>query len=107
MSDIPFTGSEQQADTTITISISEVREINKKLIERKYLKEIVAHQDTIISTQAEYINEQKRIVEEAESALEREKFLHNMIYKKSNILKGTAIALSAALAISLLFNFIK
>ena len=40
MNDV-LTGVDQQSDTTITITIAEVREINKKLIERKYLLNIV------------------------------------------------------------------
>lgn len=101
------TGSSQNADTTITVTIAEVREINKKLIERKYLLKITEAQDSIINNQAEYINEQERVVEETKSALSKVDFLHNRLNKKFNIVKGTAIALSVAFTISLLFNILK
>ncbi len=101
------TGSSQNADTTITVTIAEVREINKKLIERKYLLKITEAQDSVINNQAEYINEQERVVEETKSALSRVDFLHNRLNKKFNIVKGTAIALSVAFTISLLFNILK
>lgn len=104
---LPSTGSTQNADTTITITIAEVREINKKLIERKYLLKITEAQDSVINNQAEYINEQERVVEETKSALSRVDFLHNRLNKKFNIVKGTAIALSVAFTISLLFNILK
>lgn len=104
---LPSTGSSQNADTTITITIAEVREINKKLIERKYLLKITEAQDSIINNQAEYINEQERVVEETKSALSKVDFLHNKLNKKFNIVKGTAIALSVAFTISLLFNILK
>ena len=104
---LPFTGSSQNADTTITITIAEVREINKKLIERKYLLKITEAQDSVINNQAEYINEQERVVEETKSALSKVDFLHNRLNKKFNIVKGTAIALSVAFTISLLFNILK
>lgn len=104
---LPSTGSSQNADTTITITIAEVREINKKLIERKYLLKITEAQDSIINNQAEYINEQERVVEETKSALSKVDFLHNRLNKKFNIVKGTAIALSVAFTISLLFNILK
>lgn len=104
---LPSTGSSQNADTTITVTIAEVREINKKLIERKYLLKITEAQDSIINNQAEYINEQERVVEETKSALSKVDFLHNRLNKKFNIVKGTAIALSVAFTISLLFNILK
>ena len=104
---LPSTGNSQNADTTITVTIAEVREINKKLIERKYLLKITEAQDSVINNQAEYINEQERVVEETKSALSRVDFLHNRLNKKFNIVKGTAIALSVAFTISLLFNILK
>lgn len=104
---LPSTGSSQNADTTITVTIAEVREINKKLIERKYLLKITEAQDSVINNQAEYINEQERVVEETKSALSKVDFLHNRLNKKFNIVKGTAIALSVAFTISLLFNILK
>lgn len=104
---LPSTGSSQNADTTITVTIAEVREINKKLIERKYLLKITEAQDSVINNQAEYINEQERVVEETKSALSKVDFLHNRLNKKFNIVKGTAIALSIAFTISLLFNILK
>ena len=104
---LPSTGSSQNTDTTITVTIAEVREINKKLIERKYLLKITEAQDSVINNQAEYINEQERVVEETKSALSKVDFLHNRLNKKFNIVKGTAIALSVAFTISLLFNILK
>ena len=104
---LPSTGSSQSTDTTITVSIAEVREINKKLIERKYLLKITEAQDSIINNQAEYIKEQEKIVNDTKSALANKEFLHNTINRKYNTMKYTAIALSIALTISLVLNIIK
>lgn len=38
-----------QTDSLVVVNISTIREANKKLIERKALKEIVANQDNIIA----------------------------------------------------------
>lgn len=104
---LPSTGSSQNADTTIAVSIAEVREINKKLIERKYLLKITEAQDSIINNQAEYIKEQEKIVNDTKSALANKEFLHNNMNKKYNTMKYTAIALGIALTISLVLNIIK
>ena len=104
---LPSTGSSQNADTTITITISEVREINKKLIERKYLLKITETQDSIINSQAEYIKEQEKIVNDTKSALANKESLHNTLNKKYSTVKYTAIALGIALTISLVLNIIK
>lgn len=104
---LPSTGSSQNADTTIAVNIAEVREINKKLIERKYLLKITEAQDSIINNQAEYIKEQEKIVNDTKSALANSEFLHNTINKKYNTMKYTAIALGIALTISLVLNIIK
>lgn len=101
------TGSSQDADTTITVTIAEVREINKKLIERKYLLKITEAQDSIINNQAEYIKEQEKIVKDTKSALASKESLHNTLNKKYNTVKYTAIALGIALTISLVLNIIK
>lgn len=104
---LPSTGSTQNADTTITVTIAEVREINKKLIERKYLLKITEAQDSIINNQAEYIKEQEKIVKDTKSALASKESLHNTLNKKYNTMKYTAIALGIALTISLVLNIIK
>lgn len=104
---LPSTGSSQDADTTITVTIAEVREINKKLVERKYLLKITEAQDSIINNQAEYIKEQEKIVNDTKSALVSKESLHNTLNKKYNTVKYTAIALGIALTISLVLNIIK
>lgn len=104
---LPSTGSTQNADTTITVTIAEVREINKKLIERKYLLKITEAQDSIINNQAEYIKEQEKIVKDTKSALASKESLHNTLNKKYNTMKYTAIALGITLTISLVLNIIK
>lgn len=47
------------ADSLVTIDIATIREANIKLLERNYLKGVVAQQDTIIFNQFEIINKYK------------------------------------------------
>lgn len=102
-----FTGVEQQADTTITITIEEVRAINKKLIERKYLLNIVNEQDSIIKYQDNYIKEEQRIVRELQDNINNNERLHVELNKSVNKYKLISGCLGASLAISLLFMIFK
>ena len=100
----PFTGVEQRADTTITITIDEVREINKKLLERKYLLNIVLEQDSVIKYQDNYIQEEKRIVRELQETINSKNFLHKQKVKQYKVL---SCGLGVSLTISLLLFLFK
>lgn len=52
------------SDTLVTVSISDIRSANVKMIERKMYKEILEQQDTIIAFKDSYILEQKRIIKD-------------------------------------------
>ena len=106
MNDSP-TGSDQQSDSTITITIDEVRSINKKLIERKYLLEIVAEQDSVIKHQDNYIQEEKRIARELQDKLSSNSFLHKQMVNSLNRQKVLSACLGASLAISIILLLVK
>lgn len=87
--------------------MDEIRELDKKLVERKYLIKINETQDSIIQNQGEYIKEQEKLVKAAKDEIERVDYLHRTVNRKFNIMKYTSIGLCAALAVSLLFNLLK
>lgn len=97
----------ESSDTTVTISIDEVRAINKKLIERKYLFNIVSKKDSIIKYQDNYINEEKRIVRELQDQVAISNEISKQMNKSLNKHKVISVCLGSALAISLLLFFIK
>lgn len=97
----------ESSDTTITISIDEVRAINKKLIERKYLLDIVSKKDSIIKYQDNYINEEKRIVRELQDQVTFSNEIGKRMNESLKKHKVMSVCLGSALAISLLLFFIK
>lgn len=102
----PSTGRELQ-DTTITITIDEVREINKKLIERKYLLNIVNEQDSVIKYQDNYINEEKRIVKELQDQLTSKVIFQNQLNNTLKRQKVISVCLGVSLAISIIGILLK
>lgn len=52
------------SDTLVSVSISDIRSANVKMLERKMYKEIVEQQDTIIAFKDSYILEQERIIKD-------------------------------------------
>lgn len=62
--DAPYSlyGGSAREDTTVLVSVNDIRIINKKLIERKYYIKISNEQDSIIRLQNEYNKEQSIII---------------------------------------------
>lgn len=94
-------------DTTVVLSMDEIRELDKKLVERKYLIKITETQDSIINNQKEYIQEQEKLAKASTDKIKELDSLHRKMVNKSNIMKGTSICLGVALAVSLLVNILK
>lgn len=63
-SSFPSTG-----EATITITIDTVRIINAKLIERNYLLELCKQQDSIISLNKKYIEEQNKVIKDFQNKI--------------------------------------
>lgn len=103
---VPSTGK----DSTVTINISDIRKINEKLIERKYLIVIDAQKDSIIDDYKQYVIEQENIIKDFQAKIVEQhnlnEKLNKSIKRKKNMnivlggVAGTAIITSLALIFS-------
>lgn len=106
---LPSTGDLQLSDTTVTIDIKYIRLANAKLIERKYLLNIVNEQDSIISFKDNYIIEQKKIITDFQNRIDNAIKINEVIKqdiekqkKRTKIVGGIAGSAIAILVISLI-----
>lgn len=106
---LPSTGDLQLSDTAITIDIKYIRLANAKLIERKYLLNIVNEQDSIISFKDNYIAEQKKIITDFQNRVDNAIKINEAIKqdiekqkKRTKIVGGIAGSAIAILVISLI-----
>lgn len=106
---LPSTGDLQLSDTAVTIDIKYIRLANAKLIERKYLLDIVNEQDSIISFKDNYITEQKKIITDFQNRVDNAIKINEVIKqdiekqkKRTKIVGGIAGSAIAILVISLI-----
>jgi len=78
----PFTGKQNIEDTCVYIPISSIRAANNKLIERKYLINIVEAQDSIICLQDSYILNQDSINDILKDRIIKTNELNNSLQKQ-------------------------
>lgn len=104
-----FTGDLQLSDTTVTIGINYIRLANSKLIERKYLLDIVNEQDSIIGFKDNYIIEQKKIITDFQNRVNDAIKINEVIKqdierqkKRTKVVGGIAGSAIAILVISLI-----
>lgn len=69
------------SDTLVTVSISDIRSANVKMIERKMYKEIVEQQDTIIAFKDSYILEQERIIKDFQDRITKTNDINDKLSK--------------------------
>lgn len=74
------TGYQEESDSVL-ISINDIRNVNNKLIERKYYKSICAEQEDIISLKDSYIIEQDSIISSLQYRIIRTTDINNQIQK--------------------------
>lgn len=106
---LPSTGDLQLSDTAVTINIKYIRLANAKLIERKYLLDIVNEQDSIISFKDNYIIEQKKIITDFQNRVDNAIKINEAIKqdiekqkKRTKIVGGIAGSAIAIFVISLI-----
>lgn len=61
---IPLQGVCQKADTIVTLNIEQIKQINTKLIEREYYKDLNILKDSLIIQKDKYIIEQNIVIGE-------------------------------------------
>lgn len=69
------------SDTLVTVSISDIRSANVKMIERKMYKEIFEQQDTIIAFKDSYILEQERIIKDFQDRITKANNINDKLSK--------------------------
>ena len=106
---VPSTGDLQLSDTTVTIGINYIRLANSKLIERKYLLDIVNEQDSIIGFKDNYIIEQKKIITNFQNRVDNIIKINEVIKqdierqkKRTKVVGGIAGSAIAILVLSLM-----
>ena len=69
------------SDTLVTVSISDIRSANVKMLERKMYKEIIEQQDTIIAFKDSYILEQERIIKDFQDRIRKANDINDKLSK--------------------------
>ena len=108
---VSSTGEGQKADTTVVVSIDNIRLANAKMIERNYLLIVVNEQDSIIKLKNLYIDEQYRVINSFKIKLNDANKINSNLYKdldkqktRTKILGGCFGAAIVGLLIGVLVN---
>lgn len=94
---IPLQGVCQKADTSITLNLEQIKQINAKLIEREYYKDLNNLKDSLIIQKDKYIIEQNIVIGECRKEVANvivlnEKFSKNIkTYKTVTIISSGCI----------------
>lgn len=96
----PSTGGQVRADTAVVaIPIETIRQANIKLIERKYLLEVVKQQDSISAMKDNYIKEQRNIIVDFQKRVDEANKLNvklnNSINKQKKVIRVLGTGLGA------------
>lgn len=108
------TGEFINSDTIVSIPISYIRKANVLMIERNYLLDIAAEQDSIICLHKVYINEQDSIIADFKNKIVQNNKINENISKqyererRKTIIFGTSTGvLAAVVATTILINSLK
>ena len=88
---IPLQGVCQQADTIVTLNLEQIKQINAKLIERKYYKDLNILKDSLIIQKDKYIIEQNIIIEECRKEVANTIILNEKLSKNIKTYKTVTI----------------
>ena len=81
----------QKADTIVTLNLEQIKQINAKLIERKYYKDLNNLKDSIIIQKDKYIIEQNIIIEECRKEVANTIVLNEKLSKNIKTYKTVTI----------------
>lgn len=88
---IPLQGVCQKADTSITINLEQIKQINAKLIEREYYKDLNDLKDSLIIQKDKYIIEQNIIIGECRKEVVNTTVLNEKLSKNIKTYKTITI----------------
>ena len=101
----PLQGVCQKADTIITINIEQIKQINAKLIEREYYKNLNILKDSLIIQKDKYIIEQNIVIGECRKEVANAIVLNEKLSKNIKTYKTVTI-ISSGCIIGLLIGLI-
>ena len=102
---IPLQGVCQKADTIITINLEQIKQINAKLIEREYYKDLNDLKDSLIIQKDKYIIEQNIVIGECRKTVTNATVLNEKLSKNIKTYKTVTI-ISSGCIIGLLIGLI-
>ena len=102
---IPLQGVCQKADTSIILNLEQIKQINAKLIEREYYKDLNNLKDSLIIQKDKYIREQNLVIGECRKKVANTTVLNEKLSKNIKTYKTVTIVGSGCI-IGLLIGLI-
>lgn len=95
----------QKADTSVTLNLEQIKQINTKLIEREYYKDLNNLKDSLIIQKDKYIIEQNLVIGECRKEVANTMVLNEKLSKNIKTYKTVTI-ISSSCIIGLLIGLI-
>ena len=102
---IPLQGVCQKTDTSVTLNLEQIKQINTKLIEREYYKDLNILKDSLIIQKDKYIIEQNIVIGECRKEVANTTVLNEKLSKNIKTYKTITI-ISSGCIIGLLIGLI-
>ena len=102
---IPLQGVCRKSDTIVTLNLEQIKQINAKLIEREYYKNLNNLKDSLIIQKDKYIREQNLIVGECRKEVANITVLNEKLSKNIKTYK-TVTVIGSGCVIGLLIGLI-
>lgn len=101
----PLQGVDYKADTSITLNLEQIKQINAKLIEREYYKDLNVIKDSLLIQKDKFILEQNIVIGECRRKVANTTVLNEKLSKNVKTYKTVTIVGSGCL-IGLLIGLI-
>lgn len=101
----PLQGVCQKADTSVTLNLEQIKQINAKLIEREYYKDLNELKDSLIVQKDKYIQEQNIVIGECRKEVVNSTILNEKLSKNIKTYK-TVTVIGSGCIIGLLIGLI-
>lgn len=101
----PLQGVCQKADTSVTLNLEQIKQINAKLIEREYYKDLNELKDSLIVQKDKYIQEQNIVIGECRKKVVNSTILNEKLSKNIKTYK-TVTVIGSGCIIGLLIGLI-